>query len=117
MDDTSVYKWWGIGISVFLMTIVACWALLPIWKHVDTETTRQSEQYRASKETMLVDSMNEWTKLQVKANDFASEPQIVQDIHAQQNALLVRMHTESQRVGMSHVPPDVRTFLEQHPRP
>lgn len=113
----------GIGILVlvallFVGGLVYIYGLSfkPVEKQFETEAVRQSQQYRSSMETKLLDKMNQWHDIQVKKSDYTDET-LVGDMTAQQNALLVQMHTESQRLNPDQVPDVVKEFLTGHPVP
>lgn len=106
---------WGIGMAI--VAITALTLMGPVWQNITTTTTRQTLQYRASAETMLIDTMTKWQKLDTDALKWGTDPQnakVVEGIRAQQAALLLQMRKEAKRLPQNQVPEEVKDFLLAH---
>lgn len=116
-DYGQATKLWMWGIGMVIIAITALTLMGPVWQNITTTTTRQTMQYRTSAETMLVDTMTKWQKLDTDALKWGTDPQnakVVEGIRAQQAALLLQMRKEAKRLNRNQVPEEVRDFLLAH---
>lgn len=110
-------KWWIWGIVMVIVAVTALTSMSRVWQNMETSRTRQTLQYRASAETMLIDTMVKYNKLDTDALKWGTDPQnakVVEGIRTQQAALLLQMRKEAKRLSRNQVPEEVRDFLLAH---
>lgn len=108
---------WGWVVLLLVITGTIFTLMGPVWQNITTTTTRQTMQYRTSAETMLIDTMTKYQKLDTDALKWGTDPQnakVVEGIRAQQAALLLQMRKEAKRLSRNQVPEEVRDFLLAH---
>lgn len=109
------FMWfWILGIIAVVIAVIVFTSMRPAIQHYETQTTRQSEQYRSSAETRLLDKLQSWRDLDSKINLYKNDPDIVKGFRANQKALVRQMRTEAGRLQPNQVPQDVREFLDEH---
>lgn len=124
-DDAAVGMVLPIAVAVgviIALTLTGFWWFR--WRVVEqnmiTEGDRQTEQYRASKETLLLDKLSQAISLDTKIATYERDPandKIVAGMKAQQAVLVVQLHAEADRLKPNQVPPTVRDYLDKHPAP
>lgn len=119
-EKRGITGWWIFGIVMALITIAVfvlfAAGLNPFVKNIETSTTRQTQQYRTSSETMLLNNMEAWQKIDVDAAKYERDPanaKVVQGLRSQQATLLLLLRKQADRVPNS-VPGEVKNFLSAH---
>ncbi|MBI4023051.1 hypothetical protein HY375_02715 [Candidatus Berkelbacteria bacterium] len=115
---------WGTVVWIVAVILVAGTAWFfggfnRVLQRQETEVLRESEQYRASKESMLLQLLEQWHHINTKALELDPDPanaEIVAGLRAQQKVLVSQMRAESRRLDYDQVPRAVRDFLNQQPQ-
>ena len=104
-----------LGILVIVPTTMVL-AIQPAWMGFQRDTMKQSHQYVEAKESMLLQWVAEYDRLELEALKYedADKTQIVDGLRLQQESLLARIKTEAQRIPADALPPSVKDFLERH---
>jgi len=105
---TSLIKILLVIVGIVLFFCILYWALLPVNKAVETTTIRQSNEYINAKESMLIDRMYQYNKLQIKINDYiqagiSESNKLVTDMKSAQESILISMRSEAKRLQSNKI--------------
>ena len=104
-----------LGIFIILPASMVL-GVTPAWMSFQRDTQKQSHQYVEGKETMLLQWVAEYDRVEVEALKYedAGKQKLADGLRLQQGSLLARIQTEAQRIPADALPPSVTTFLEKH---
>jgi hypothetical protein len=130
-----VFRWWMFFLLLFVIGAIVSfvvWAIFyPMQLRVERTANRESQQMVQSVTESLRKDMVSWvglnnqiTQYQAAMTDpkYADSTKAIQStidgLHAQQNALVRKMHTDADSLtpsGYAELPADIQSFLQAHP--
>lgn len=104
-----------LGLFIIILTTMFL-GIQPTWMSFQRDTMKASHQYVESKESMLLQWVDEYNALEVDALKYETggHTKIAEGLRLQQESLLARIRIEAQRIPADAVPPSVKTFLEKN---
>lgn len=114
MKRGLLYVFTGVGLLLLITALVFWigWLQLP-WQNLNTQATRNSNQYVTSKVTELMDKQTQWESLDAEITK-TSDADTITGLKSQQNALLRSMKQEIQLIDQKYVPVEVTAFVAAH---
>lgn len=114
MKKGFLYALAGVGVIMLITALVLWvgWLQLP-WQNLNTQATRNSNQFVTTTVTELMDKQTQWEALDVEITK-TSNADTLAGLKSQQNALIRSMKQEIQLIDQKYIPTEVAVFVAAH---